>query len=356
VRIYSGASTLLLHTLNGTVANDLFGWSISRLGDVDGEGVSDFLVGAPEGVIVMCYPCGPSGGKPPVYGPGHAKVFSGSTAGLLFTVTGIVTGDLFGYSVAARGDLNGDAVPDFAVGAAQSSNHGPGGAYLGGGFVRAFSGTNGAPLYTVSARPGTGLFGVSIASAGDLDGDGIGDLFVGALGALLPTALGFATGYAQVFSGASGIPVLTISGTTPGEYFGWTVSSAGDVNGDAMSSATGVRRILLGTFVGALSSAAGVHSQGYVLQQVFVPDPAGAFGTSVAAVGDVDGDAVPDWVVGAPAAAAAGLAGAGRAFGGSEVKGGEPTAATGIPAFALRLYRALGGAPALLIVGVPSHN
>jgi hypothetical protein len=77
VRIYSGASSLLLHTLNGTSPNDFFGHSLASLGDLDGDGVSDFLVGAPEGGIATCYPCGPGGGNPPVYGPGHAKVFRG---------------------------------------------------------------------------------------------------------------------------------------------------------------------------------------------------------------------------------------------------------------------------------------
>ncbi len=115
------------------------------------------------------------GNKSKQQGRGYAQVFSGKTGKQLFPdVLGDAPGDGFGFSVGGVGDVNGDGLPDFAVGAAQT----PGFSNRGSGYVRVFSGKTGKPLYTLAARGGESLFGTMVAGRGDVTGDGRPDIAV----------------------------------------------------------------------------------------------------------------------------------------------------------------------------------
>ncbi len=196
-----------------------------------------------------------------------------------------------GTSVANAGDLNGDGYSDMAVGAPDATN-----GQAGEGLVYVHYGsTNGlptAPSLTLEANIAGARFGASVASAGDINGDGYADLVVGA-------PLSGGTGAAYVYLGsAAGLattPALTWAGPV-GSEFGASVATAGDTNADGFSE----------VLVGAPAAN---------LVQVFQGDPntlpftvtitlngaAGSrFGAAVATAGDVNGDGRSDVVIGAP--------------------------------------------------------
>src|SRR6185503_13071186 len=117
----------LLIAVLGNAAGDFFGEGVAGLGDVNGDGLSDFAVGAPQPDFINKK-------------PGYVTVFSGANGAPLYTVTGgVAEGGLFGRSIGRAGDLNGDGVTDFALGAP----FGPNGSGVTTGYVQARSGVNG---------------------------------------------------------------------------------------------------------------------------------------------------------------------------------------------------------------------
>lgn len=288
----------------------VFGWSVAGLGDVNGDGVPDFAVGAPGqseatslGTIF----------------PGRVHVFSGSDGSRLYSVgnpnAALGDGVLFGWTVASVGDLDGDGVHELAVGApAQGANS------QGQVFVFSGASANGGSLIQVLDNPGEtfGFFGgAGIIGVGDVNGDGVGDIAVGA-----PDQDG--QGRVFVFSGATGDPLGAVDNPTPQESakFGEALVLVGDVNGDGLADlAVGAPRqngpplpsggivAIVGRvfiFPGVSSSPVAVPFSGEprVLDlpvSATDPIPSGAsFGQALAAVGDYDSDGVADVAVGAP--------------------------------------------------------
>ena len=274
--VFSGATGQRLLTLNNPTpqAYALFGISVVGMGDVSGDGVPDILVGALEQDV---------GGR---QDQGQAFVFSGATGQRLLTLNNPTPQAyaLFGYPVAGVGDVSGDGVPDILVGV--NSQTVGGNVAQGQAFV--FSGTTGQRLYTLNTpTPQEGAyFGDSVAGVGDVNSDGVPDLLVGAPG----------QGQAFVFSGADRSLIHTLNDPTSQDAaFGDSVAGVGDVNSD------GVPDLLVGTF---RENVGGNHGQAFVfsgaegkwLLTLNTPTPQ----TSIAGVGDVNGDEVPDFLVGAP--------------------------------------------------------
>lgn len=110
--LYSGATGLLLEQFGGDESGDSFGYSVASAGDLDQDGSSDLLVGAP----------GASPGG--LNDAGSMVVLSGATRALLYEQNGSGAVDQFGHAVALAGDLNADGFQDFLVGALQAD---PGG-------------------------------------------------------------------------------------------------------------------------------------------------------------------------------------------------------------------------------------
>ncbi|MEO7166030.1 MAG: integrin alpha [Chthoniobacterales bacterium] len=156
--IFSGANGSLIRTLNPpaqTGANARFGSAVANAGDVDHDGVSDMLIGAP--------------------GASRAYVYSGASSALLFTLTSPKPESLpsFGMAVAGGQDVNGDGSPDFVIGAPLQKTL-QGAAYV-------FSGSNGALLRSLrNTRQDFSKFGAAVAMSPDLTGDGRPDVLVGA--------------------------------------------------------------------------------------------------------------------------------------------------------------------------------
>jgi hypothetical protein len=211
-------------------------------------------------------------------------------------LTGVEPGADFGGSLASAGDVNGDGFADVVVGAIGAAGTGQVYLYLGGPTGLATS-----PVTTITGGDGfTANFGCSVAGAGDVNGDGYADVIVGAYSA----ANG--TGRAYLFlGGAAGMspsPALTLNGLNSGGQFGWTVASAGDVNGDgfadvvigarAVSNFAGRAYVYLGSATGLGSSPSTVLTASDAT--------AGVFGSAVAGAGDINGDGYADVVIAAP--------------------------------------------------------
>jgi hypothetical protein len=284
--IYHGGaysvSTTPAMTRTSPAANALLGTTVANAGDVNGDGYSDAIVGAP----------GAANGQA---GEGLAYLHYGSTTGLSaipsLTLEANIANAAFGQSVASSGDVNGDGYADVVVGAPQSNGIGQVYVYHG-----SAAGLGSPPALTLSGTSGS-LFGASVFTAGDHNADGYADLLVGAPGS------------DQVFvyrgtpTGLDPTPVL-LSGPVAGSSFGASVCTAGDLNGDGFSD----------IIVGAPDLSNGQAQEGgfYLYGGALITLPttpmygyesntAGRrLGAAVAGIGDANGDGYYDVAIGAP--------------------------------------------------------
>ena len=267
--------------------NGRFGFSIASAPDVDGDGISDVVVGAPSEVI----------SKEPAT-TGRVYVLSGEDGDDVVELESQQEGvRLFGFSVDGMPDLNGDGTPDIVVGAVgTSASSQP--RYAGAVYV--YSGEDERFLLSMSSPNGVadGRFGSAVAHVGDINGDDIPDVVVGAPGER--TDVGNEVGRAYVFSGANGSLLHTLTSPSPQSSgrFGESVAGEIDINGDGMPD------VLVGAPSEA-SSAGRVHAfngaDGSLLATLQSPRDAtnGGFGTSLSTIGDLDGDGSRDVLVGA---------------------------------------------------------
>jgi hypothetical protein len=198
--VYSGKDGALLHKLGKGDANENFGRHTAGIGDVNGDKHDDVLVGAP------------GGSKD----PGRAYVFSGKDGALLLTLTGEAAGDAYGSTV---GGLDGT----FLVGA-------PGAGPRDTGRVYVYEDLRAKPRFTFDADDTGAAFGMMFLSVvGDVDRDKVSDFYVSDWA---NRASGPSTGRIYVYSGKDGKPLMTLTGETAGDGFGIGVADAGDVDGD----------------------------------------------------------------------------------------------------------------------------
>ncbi|MCA9728157.1 MAG: FG-GAP repeat protein [Candidatus Eisenbacteria bacterium] len=291
----SGVATTPAWTGQNYLSGSRFGASVASAGDINGDGFDDVIVGAPYTPVNE-------------HTNGHAYVYLGSAAGLEAFPTNDLYGPParpsdFGFSVASAGDVNDDGFDDVIIGAPRyDAGDGPMGAvfiYLGAadGVLTA------GPVYFGEQLGAE--FGRSVSGAGDVNGDGFSDFVVGAPYFLTGDAV--AVGKAYVFPGSidggACCPVWTKEGeqtgaaTTTYYYFGYSVGSAGDVDGDGYSDvvvgapqvgSAGRAYVFKGWFLGIESSP------------YWTADGTGFFGWSVGTAGDVDGDSFDDIIVGDP--------------------------------------------------------
>lgn len=294
--LYLGSSTGLASspawTAEGDQADADFAYSLACAGDVNGDGFSDVVVGA------QAYD-GSLGQE------GRVGIYLGSAAGLaagpVWTVTSQQENSFFGHSVSTAGDVNGDGYSDVLIAAPlyDGPENDEGRAFLVLG-----SGTASFALdpWIGQCDQPVANFGHSAATAGDVNGDGYGDVIVGAplFDSILADS-GRAYVYLGSASGLSSTPAWTAEGVEASAHLGWSVATAGDVNGDGYGEVI-VGSPLLGpgdeggAFV-YLGSATGLATTPAWSEEPAVP---GSFGTSVSAAGDVNGDGYGDVVVGAP--------------------------------------------------------
>ncbi len=221
VVIYSGATFAQLKVLGGYQSIDSYGTSIARVGDLNGDGRDEFIVGGPT------YDASTS-----LVDAGSAYVQAGGTGAILFSIAGTQAGQTLGFSVAGVPDTNGDGKNEFAVGEPDWSN-----AALYVGRVRVFSGSNFAVLRTFTGTGQQDFMGNSIAGVDDFDGDGRGDIVVGSSG--YDNSPGAFNGRVDVFSVHTGSALTAWVGYQTFAGMGSTVASAGDLNNDGTPEVMG---------------------------------------------------------------------------------------------------------------------
>jgi hypothetical protein len=217
--LYSGADARILLRLWGQLPGDEFGAAVCAVGDLNGDGISEIAVGAP-------------GARTNGRSSGSVVVFDPLDARIIFSFHGDSRGERFGTSLAGAGDMDGDGLPELAVGAPCPRLDRP-------GYARVFAGADASVLYTFGGRRTWELFGSSLAGVGDVDGDGYGDLLVGAPAsrpgeATIEDARGHACGAATLFSGASGTPLFLFTSDESEDRLGSAVAAGPDLDGDGI--------------------------------------------------------------------------------------------------------------------------
>ncbi len=268
----------------GGHADARLGVAVGTAGDVNGDGFSDVVVGANNR-----------------NDDGEAFVYRGSSAGLGTAAIWNVAGDDdFGESVGTAGDVNGDGYDDVIIG---DTSHSSGGA----AYVYRGSASGPSPDWIKESDKAYAYFGYSVATAGDVNGDGFSDVVVGARsydGGQPGEGLVFV--YTGSASGPDPVPHWHAKSNQASAHLGQSVGTAGDVNGDGYSDVIAGAHGYGTTDVGAAfvwyGSAAGLGADG-------TPDNAdwsaagdradADFGAAVGTAGDVNGDGFSDVVVGA---------------------------------------------------------
>ncbi|RKF14242.1 hypothetical protein D6851_17340, partial [Altericroceibacterium spongiae] len=314
----------------GDNTEDSLGYSVSLAGDVNGDGYDDVIVGVfgdddggtTAGAAYVLF------GK--ASGFGTVDLGGGLSASDGFKITGDTTEDLLGYSVSSAGDVNGDGYDDVIVGAYGNDAGGTyaGAAYVlfgkasGFGTVDLGNTLNASDGFKITSDASNDYLGYSVSSAGDVNGDGYDDVIVGAHGnddggstagaayVLFGKASGFGT--VDLGSGLSAADGFQIMGAVAGDSLGYSVSSAGDVNGDGYDdlivgayynddggSTAGAAYVLFGkaSGFGTVDLGSGLSaSDGFKIMGAAVDD---SLGYSVSSAGDVNGDGYADLIIGA---------------------------------------------------------
>ena len=189
--------TRVIHRINGENAGDEFGWVARIVGDVDSDGVLDFVATAP------------SHGK----GNGKVYVYSGKLGNLLFDVIG-KNAERLGNGASGAGDVNNDGTPDVICGAPNGPT---------GGSAYVYSGVDGKTLHQFSLGKIGAKFGYKVGALGDIDNDGHDDLGVTAMSGEWSQP---GSGAAYVFSGKTGKQLFQLSGERTGDKFGSAIAGS----------------------------------------------------------------------------------------------------------------------------------
>jgi hypothetical protein len=282
-----------------------FGLRSASAGDLDGDGTPDVLIAD-------------TSRHEDAHLSGRVWVYSPKQDRMLDVLDGAFDErgkhPRFGSALAALGDVDGDGVPDFAVGAASdTASFWDGASGTTPGYVRVYSGRNRRVLWEAHGTRVHDGFGTALAVLGDLDGDGVSDLAVGAPGRLSGT-MAHRRGYVRILSGRDGTVLRTIEEPIPtsggakmsdrdedSNQFGFSVIGPGDLDGDRIPDlVVGAPGLRSGKARGGIEFISG--ATGALLRVVTGVDPRGRpgleFGRRLAAVGDLDSDGVPDVLTG----------------------------------------------------------
>lgn len=288
----SGLDTNPSWVMEGNQANAFFGASVSTAGDVNRDGYADVVVGASyyddgetnEGKIFVYLGSANGLGKTPY-----------------FTAQADQVNAFFGKSVAAAGDVNHDGFGDILVGA-PGYDHGQlneGRAFL---YLGTYGGMTQAPAWTGESNQADASYGNSVACAGDINGDGFSDVIIGAnrfddkmsnVGKLY-VYMGSANGFGLY-------PDWTMTGDQIDGNLGISVNAAGDINGDgygeliAGAYSNNVQDPIGNVFI-YYGSRTGVSANHIILNKEKFPGV--SLGLSVASAGDINGDGYADIMAG----------------------------------------------------------
>jgi len=294
--------------LEGFTTGWRFGYTLAPAGDLDQDGTPDFLASA----------LGSS-----AFGPYTGQVYriSGKTQAVLGWETGASANAHYGEALAGGVDVNKDGWPEYMVGSPYEDVNG----IPQSGGVRMYSGKTNQLWFNWWGNAVDAELGRSVGWAGDWDGDTWQDVVVGAMGG---KNQGTATGYVRIFSGKNGATLATFYGQTEGELFGYQSCVVGDWDGDTLPdvAASAPSYKVNGVTVGRVDVRSG--ADGSTLASWTGTDEPGFFGQSMARIGDVNWDGKDDLLIGAPAPLKPGrvvvkLAGTGATW--FEREGEDPT-------------------------------
>ncbi|MBL8843692.1 MAG: FG-GAP repeat protein [Planctomycetes bacterium] len=260
-----------LFSITGRTQSERFGESLASLRDLDGDGVGELLIGAPD--------------APPFLSDAHARVVSGATLTTLVELSG-GRFENFGAAVADGGDIDGDGTGDWLVGAPAVQA------------ARAFSGRDGSLLREWSVPDPFSAFGASVAGVGDVDGDGFGDV---AIGAPYELARGEQRGVVRVLSGRDGHVIQSFEGPNRAARLGDRdrLANVGDVDGDGHADLALLAFELSPTFAGETARLVSAASGAELLLVRFDGgNRLGYHGTSIDATADRDGDGRAELLIG----------------------------------------------------------
>ncbi|KAA3614534.1 MAG: hypothetical protein DWQ01_02180 [Planctomycetota bacterium] len=293
VYVHSGKSGQLLYTFQGISNADGYGLALDSAGDVNGDNVQDLLIGAREDETID-------------WGSGRVEVRSGADGSLLHELIGLNRLGHFGDSVAGAGDVNGDGYDDFWV-----SEQGTGTIFLYSGFDASHLQSLLKPLTAISWPD-------SIANAGDVDGDGKNDLVVGERSTTSGSLSNH--GSLSLYSSSSGALLIQVMGDDYQEQLGKSVAGGVDLNHDGIPDFLGGAQGEIngnGDLVGAITLFSG--ADGSILMKDFgsVSNPV-TFGRWVDFAGDLNGDGVEDFAGVAQTPGTVGASGYARFYSGAD--------------------------------------
>jgi len=295
-------------TITGDSDKGEFGYTLAILGDVNGDDISDFIVGAPFADSNR----------------GNAFIFYGSSilpsqmvasdAGI--TIVGDSTGDQFGFSVNGGGDLDGNGIGDLVIGADKAGNAGEGGsAYVFfGEFLPILVGNGTASDSDVefSGIVATDQLGWSVAITGDLSGDNNSDIVVGTPFPNSEQGRVYVFYSDNLISKSASLADATLSGVSPNNRFGWSVADAGDLNLDGFSDLivgapqsplVNPNNGIVYVFYGGPSLMGNINAGDSNNPDILSFQGEGSldqFGNSISGIGDTNGDGYDEFIVGAP--------------------------------------------------------
>jgi hypothetical protein len=278
----------------GNAQGSRYGGAVAGAGDVNGDGYDDFIVGARR--LKVSYS-----------EEGAAYVFHGSPSGPgdypTWSQFGNQKSALFGSAVASAGDVNADGYADVLVGAplmeSDPIKNGEGMAFM---YLGSPGGLSGSPAWSRGGGSPGMQFGAALAHAGDVNGDGYDDVLIGAPN---PVQQGQAFVFFGGEDGLASDPAWTATDQQTQGNFGYAVAGAGDLNQDGYGDiAIGAPTARIGDVeIGGVvyvyfGSPTGLGNEP---EWVITINQIGArFGTALSPAGDVTGDGLDDFLVGAP--------------------------------------------------------
>ncbi|MBN1406467.1 MAG: FG-GAP repeat protein [Calditrichaceae bacterium] len=273
-------------TFTGEAADDFFGHDVCSAGDVNNDGCDDIMVSAYRNDAA-----GSDAGRVYIY---YGSESMDNTADVV--LTGEEKDDYFGNCISSAGDMNNDNYDDVIIGADRNGNGGSAYLFFGG------SSMDSLPDVKLLAEASYDYFAASVSSVGDVNNDGYDDVIVGAA---YNDEAGTSAGRAYIYFGGlptDNVPEIVLTGENSYDYFGCSVSSAGDINGDGYTD----------VIVGAYGNDSGGSGAGraYIYygaekmnntRDLFLSGELASdwFGCSLSSAGDVNNDGFDDIVIGA---------------------------------------------------------